>query len=147
MRCSLTAECLPDWHLPSDEEWKTLEKFLGMSLSDADAWSWRDSGEVGLKLKSSLGWDENGNGDNSSGFHALPGGCRNSDGVYVNLGSMADFWSSSQTMTGSGIGRSLKNRKIMAVFPEEEEYGKHAVTHWEVIERFGYVTLVKCKLD
>lgn len=57
-----------------------------------------------------------------------------------------DFDEDNGTITGN-IGRSLKNRKIMAVFPEEEEYGKHAVTHWEVIERFGYVTLVKCKLE
>ena len=46
----------------------------------------------------------------------------------------------------SHIGRSLKNRKIMDVFPEGE-FGKHAVTHWEVIERLGYTTLVECKLE
>ena len=44
------------------------------------------------------------------------------------------------------IGRSKKNRKIMAVYGEEEE-GKHAVTHYEVIERFGYVSLVECALE
>lgn len=44
------------------------------------------------------------------------------------------------------IGRSLKNRKVMSVFPDGE-YGKHAVTHYKVIERFGYVTLVECKLE
>ena len=44
------------------------------------------------------------------------------------------------------IGRSKKNRKIMAVYGEEEE-GKHAVTHYNVIERFGYVSLVECSLE
>ena len=44
------------------------------------------------------------------------------------------------------IGRSKKNRKIMAVYGEEEE-GKHAVTHYNVIERFGYVSLVECALE
>ena len=44
------------------------------------------------------------------------------------------------------IGRSKYDRKQMAVFPDGEE-GKHAVTHYEVLERLGYVTLVKCKLD
>ena len=34
----------------------------------------------------------------------------------------------------------------MTVYPDGEE-GKHAVTHYEVLERFGYVTLVRCKLD
>lgn len=44
------------------------------------------------------------------------------------------------------IGRSLKDRKIMAVYPNGEQ-GKHAVTHYEVLQTFGYVTLVKCNLE
>ena len=44
------------------------------------------------------------------------------------------------------IGRSLKDRKVMDVFPEGE-YGKPALTKYKVIERFGYVTLVECKLE
>jgi len=49
------------------------------------------------------------------------------------------------TITGN-IGRDLRNRKIMAVFPEED-YGKHAVTHYKVIKRYGYVTHIECKLE
>jgi 23S rRNA pseudouridine1911/1915/1917 synthase len=49
------------------------------------------------------------------------------------------------TITGH-IGRSLKNRKVMDVFPEGD-FGKHAVTHYKVLERFGLVTLVECKLE
>ena len=49
------------------------------------------------------------------------------------------------TITGN-IGRSLKNRKVMDVFPDGE-YGKYAVTHYKVLERFGYTTLVECKLE
>ncbi len=49
------------------------------------------------------------------------------------------------TVTGH-IGRSLKNRKVMTVFPEGD-YGKHAVTHYKVLERFGLVTLIECKLE
>lgn len=49
------------------------------------------------------------------------------------------------TVTGH-LGRSLKNRKVMTVFPDGD-YGKHAVTHYKVIKRFGYVTLVECKLE
>ena len=45
------------------------------------------------------------------------------------------------------IGRSPKNRKVFTVIPEDEESGKHAVTHYKVIERFGYVTLVECELE
>lgn len=45
------------------------------------------------------------------------------------------------------VGRSLKNRKVMDVFPLESEYGKHAITNYKVLKRFGYVTLVECKLE
>ncbi len=50
------------------------------------------------------------------------------------------------TITGD-IGRSQKDRKINRVYDEDEGYGKHAVTHYKVIERLGYVTLVECKLE
>ena len=49
------------------------------------------------------------------------------------------------TITGH-IARSKKNRKVMSVYPDGDE-GKHAVTHFKVLERFGYVTLVECKLE
>lgn len=44
------------------------------------------------------------------------------------------------------LGRSPKNRKVMTVF-EDETQGKHAVTHYKVLKRFGLVTLVECKLE
>ena len=44
------------------------------------------------------------------------------------------------------IGRSFKNRLQMDVFPDGE-YGKHAVTHFKVLEHLTYVTLVECKLE
>jgi 23S rRNA pseudouridine1911/1915/1917 synthase len=50
------------------------------------------------------------------------------------------------TITGN-IGRSQKNRKVFRVYDEEDGYGKHAVTHYKVVERFRYVTLVECKLE
>lgn len=43
------------------------------------------------------------------------------------------------------LGRSLKNRKLMTVFPEGD-YGKEAITLYKVIRRYGYVTLVECQL-
>ncbi len=44
------------------------------------------------------------------------------------------------------IGRSHKDRKVYTVYPEGEE-GKHAVTHYKVLQRFGYTTLVQCRLE
>jgi len=49
------------------------------------------------------------------------------------------------TITGH-VGRNLKDRKIMQVFPDGSQ-GKNAVTHYRVIEDFGYVSVVECKLE
>lgn len=51
----------------------------------------------------------------------------------------------SGTVTGH-IGRSLQNRKLFQVYPDGE-HGKHAVTHYRVLERLGYVSLVECRLE
>lgn len=49
------------------------------------------------------------------------------------------------TVTGY-IGRSLRDRKIMDVYDDESK-GKWSVTHYKVLERFGYVTLIECQLE
>ncbi len=56
-----------------------------------------------------------------------------------------DFKEDSGTVTGH-IGRSLKDRLMMDVFPDGD-HGREAITHYKVIERFGYVTLIECKLE
>ena len=70
---------------------------------------------------------------------------RTSDRRYIALiwGDLAD---DEGTITGN-IGRSKKDRKVFQVYDGDDEYGKHAVTHYKVIERFRYVTLVECKLE
>ena len=49
------------------------------------------------------------------------------------------------TITGH-IGRSVRDRLQMCVFPDGEQ-GKHAVTHYKVLQRLGYVNLVECRLE
>lgn len=56
-----------------------------------------------------------------------------------------DFKEDEGTITGN-IGRNPRNKLQMAVLSDPEQ-GKHAVTHFKVIERFGYVTMVKCVLE
>ncbi len=56
-----------------------------------------------------------------------------------------DFKENEGKISGN-IGRSLKNRKVFTVFPQGD-YGKSAVTHYKVVERFGYVTLIECELE
>jgi uncharacterized protein (TIGR02145 family) len=98
--------CPAGWHLPNDDEWKTLEKYLGMSTADADASGLRESGDIGRKLKSISGWFDNGNGDNSSGFNAVPGGVAYSGG-FGNLGDYAVFWSSTEEAASDAWSRDL----------------------------------------
>lgn len=59
-------------------------------------------------------------------------------------------WGNVQEGSGrieGNIGRHPKDRMQMAVFPPDSEIGKPAVTHYRVLERFGYVTLVECVLE
>lgn len=58
----------------------------------------------------------------------------------------ANFLEDSGRIEGN-IGRDPKNRLLMTVYPPESETGKPAVTHWRVVERFGYTTLVECILE
>jgi 23S rRNA pseudouridine1911/1915/1917 synthase len=44
------------------------------------------------------------------------------------------------------VGRHQRFRKLFEAYPDGE-YGKEAITHYEVMERFGYVTLVRCVLE
>jgi 23S rRNA pseudouridine1911/1915/1917 synthase len=46
----------------------------------------------------------------------------------------------------ANIGRDIRNRLVQSVFDDPEK-GRHAVTHYTVLERFGYVTLVECRLE
>jgi uncharacterized protein (TIGR02145 family) len=95
---ALTA-CPSGWHLPSDEEWKVLENYLGMSHSATDKTDRRDEGRVGYKMKSTSGWSLGANGDNSSGFNAFPGGYYfgfYADDPFSGIGEQTRFWSSTQ---------------------------------------------------
>ena len=68
---------------------------------------------------------------------------RTIDRSYVAL-VWGDFDEEEGSVEGN-IGRHLRDRMKMAVFPEGEE-GKYALTHYKVLKRYGYVTLIQCKL-
>jgi uncharacterized protein (TIGR02145 family) len=87
--------CPTGWHLPTDDEWKILEMYLGMSQSEADESGYHGTDE-GKKMKSTSGWYHNGNGTNSSGFNALTGGNRTKRGSFHYLGYYGIWWSSSE---------------------------------------------------
>lgn len=79
--------CPEGWHLPSTEDWDVLEKHFGGNQS-ANA------------LKSTSGWRlPEMNGTNSSGFNAIPGGSRSSEGAFENIGNMGFWWTSTSVDT------------------------------------------------
>ncbi len=86
------------WHIPSDNEWKVLEEYLGMSQGDADGTGWRGTHE-GEQMKvergATFGWAEYATvwSTNESGFSAVANGCRMFDGTMGNPGQSATgFW-------------------------------------------------------
>ena len=62
--------CPSGWHIPSDGEFTELTDFLG------------GESVAGGKMKSTYGWNNEGNGSNSSGFNGLPGGERKTSGSF-----------------------------------------------------------------
>ncbi len=97
--------CPNGWHLPSDDEWKILEMSLGMSQVDADDYGGNRGTNQGVQMKSATGWNNNGNGTNSSGFNALPAGAFNSlaSHQFRHLGERTVFWSSTKYNMIPGI--------------------------------------------
>ena len=70
---------------------------------------------------------------------------RTMDRKYIAI-CWGDLKENEGTIIGN-VGRDPRDRKKMYVFPQGSEEGKHAVTHYKVIERFGYITLIECKLE
>jgi len=99
--------CPEGWHLPSDEEWKTLEKHLGMSQASADSLSIRGT-DQGTKLKSESGWIYGGNGTNQSGFNALPaGGYFQYGSTFLSIQYSGYWWTSTSFDETSALYREL----------------------------------------
>jgi uncharacterized protein (TIGR02145 family)/prepilin-type N-terminal cleavage/methylation domain-containing protein len=88
--------CPTGWYIPSDNDIKTLEMYLGMTQVQADAVGQRGTNQ-GDQLKSNPPyWCNNANGCASSGFNALPTGMRDWDGLLINVGTHGAWWSSSR---------------------------------------------------
>ena len=107
--CEVQGVCPTGWHMPSDSEWKELEIYLGMEPSEADATSYRGTDQGG-KLKetgTSLWKSPNVGATNESGFSALPGGHRGSNGVFYQLGEQAAFWTTTERRNSLMLSRML----------------------------------------
>jgi uncharacterized protein (TIGR02145 family) len=84
------------YHVPTDIEWTTLTNYLGE--------------DNGIKLKSTKGWNNNGNGTNICGFLGLPNGIRLDEGdiYFFGIGELGYWWSSTIGLTDyDSYGRHL----------------------------------------
>jgi uncharacterized protein (TIGR02145 family) len=83
--------CPTGWHVPTDNEWKTLEMYLGMTQEQADGSGTYRGTDQGTQIKNTTGWSIG--GTNNSGFSALPGGCRDDiNGAFYYTTSKAYGW-------------------------------------------------------
>ena len=98
-----------DFHVPTDEDWKQLEMYLGMSPDRADTTGWRGTDEGGkLKESGTMHWSvPNEAATDESGFSALPGGYRGTLGGYYDMGGYAGFWSATEAYTPTAWLRGL----------------------------------------
>ena len=97
------------WHIPTDQEWKETERFLGMSESEANKIGNRGTDEGGmLKESGTIHWSTPNTGaTNSSGFTALPGSLRNSNGSFGIFGYDGFWWSMTEKTNSNALGRHL----------------------------------------
>ena len=124
------------WHVPTDDELKQLEMALGMSQSEADDTGYRGTNE-GSKLAGGADlWSDGALVNNAafgtSGFSALPGGYRYSNGFFCSKGDSAYFWSSTEYYSGYAWGRYL-------------DYSSSGVYRKGNYERYGFS--VRCVRD
>ena len=111
------------WHVPTDDEWQTLVDYLG------------GSSVAGGKLKEAgtEHWNSPNTGaTNESGFTALPGGYRSSNGYYYYMGNFGYFWSSTEGSSDLAWSRRL-------------DYNSSGVYRYDGRRLFGFS--VRCLRD
>ena len=90
--------CPEGWHIPTDDEWKTLEMYLGMTQDEVDKSNVMRGTNEGNKLKGlTHSWCTGTSGCGESGFNASPASYRNTDGSLHGVGSHGNWWASASS--------------------------------------------------
>jgi uncharacterized protein (TIGR02145 family) len=87
--------CPTGWHLPTRQEWVLLGATAG------------GSNDAGIFLKSTSGWDSDGNGTDTYGFSALPGGGRGTDGSFDGAGYGGSWWTATEGNADNAYSRYM----------------------------------------
>jgi uncharacterized protein (TIGR02145 family) len=117
------------WHVPTDEDWKILERELGMTQIESDNTGWRGK-DVSKKFlpEASVGWlggiSSPVYGTNESGLAMLPGGCRVFDGDKGDVTVTAYFGCSGEKNSSTAWYRSISNtNKSVFRYFVDKHYG------------------------
>ncbi|MCL2102171.1 MAG: fibrobacter succinogenes major paralogous domain-containing protein [Fibromonadales bacterium] len=124
--------CPSSWHLPSDDEWEILVKYVDPSAS-GDYYN-----VAGTALKATSGWDSHdtyGNGTDDFGFAALPGGDGNSGRSFYGSGTFDD-------VGGSGTWWSATEYNASFAWNRYMDYSIRSVGRYNLSK--GYLFSVRC---
>ena len=105
------------WHIPTDQDWKILENYLGMTSDQPDKTGWRGTNEGDkLKITGEDNWQSYGTvwATNESGFTGLASGCRLYDGSFnspIGKVYMGFWWTDSEHSTNEGWYRYLDYKR------------------------------------
>jgi uncharacterized protein (TIGR02145 family) len=97
--------CPEGWHVPKNSEWQALENYVNELNGDADNDESTTDDDVGISLKGSTGWSDNGNGADMYGFSAQPGG--EFETGYVYAGYIGIWWTATGFSSTEGHARLL----------------------------------------
>jgi uncharacterized protein (TIGR02145 family) len=91
--------CPSGWHIPNNDDWSELVSYVENY--------WGCSSCAARYLKSQYGWNSGGNGEDTFGFSALPGGSGYSDGGFSYVGYNGFWWSASETNSITACDRGM----------------------------------------
>jgi uncharacterized protein (TIGR02145 family) len=111
---NLSGLCPPGWHVASDEDWRELEKTLGMNDAEVNDTGWRKTHNESRKLKkfdTAYSWNAKEKEEiNKSGFSAVPSGARTRRDLILPFwggGRYSDYWTSTASDASNAWNRSL----------------------------------------
>jgi uncharacterized protein (TIGR02145 family) len=93
------------WHVPTDAEWEVMQSYLVMHGYNYDGTTDTTNNKIAIALAAKTDWysdtitgtiGKNLTNNNSSGFSALPGGCRSYNGLFYDIGYRGNWWSATE---------------------------------------------------
>jgi len=112
--------CPSGWHIPSNEDWNVLMKFVNPGCSNNN-----HCAGAGTKLKSKTGWNTDRNyivGTDDLGFSALPGGLGNSVGTFDGVGDIGYWLSANENSSNDAYIRYMSKSNEVVYFVYDFKY-------------------------